>query len=102
MNNNDDLLNMIVSDKPVMSNLKPVEEIPLANNQINKKEKKLREKTMSDEIISSLLQQKATSKRVQLMAHVKPDIYAQIDEIAIKSRTSISKVVEKILEEALK
>ena len=37
MNNNDDLLNMIVSDKPVMSNLKPVEEIPLANNQINKK-----------------------------------------------------------------
>ena len=57
---------------------------------------------MSDEIISSLLQQKATSKRVQLMAHVKPDIYAQIDEIAIKSRTSISKVVEKILEEALK
>ena len=92
-------LNKLISNKqdPIVEE-KPQEE----NQSLNFKDKKKKEKTLREDLISSLLSEKSESRRLQVMSYIKPEIHSKIEDIAVKSRSSISKVIEKILEETLR
>ncbi len=89
---------LIPKHNPTIVEEKTEEEIQT----LNFKDKKKKEKTLREDLISTLLSEKSESRRLQVMSYIRPEIHSKIEDIAVKSRSSISKVIEKILEETLK
>lgn len=98
VDNNAFLKKLIPKNEPII-----VENTQEEDSQsLQMKDRKKKEKTMKDDLISSLLNEKNGSRRLQVMSYIRPEIHTKIEEISIKSRSSMSKVIEKILEESLK
>lgn len=98
VDNNTFLKKLITQTEPIIAETTQEEDSQV----LQMKERKKKEKTLKDDLISSLLNEKNGSRRLQVMAYIRPEIHNKIEEISIKSRSSMSKVIEKILEESLK